>query len=407
VVVDNRPGAGGNIGLTVVAKAPADGYTLGVGAAGALSANVSLYPQMPFDPVKDFKPVTHAGGHSLCHRGQPVGGRQTQRELIALAKAQPGKLSMAHGGNGTAMHLSSQLFAQMADIKFSEVPYKGSGPAALDVLGGQVPLAVVDLPSALQHIKAGKLIAYAVTSPQRLPQLPDVPTVAEAGLAGYDSTGWFGVVAPAGTPQAVVARLNAEITAALNDDTIKATLRAQGVEPAPTHARGLRGLHPQRNREVGAGHPHGQHQTRMTPHCMASTPTSDVLIAGAGPVGLTLAMDLASAATLHGGRAAPLRRAAQREVQPRQRAQHGDLPAPGRGAQTARAGLPADYPNDVVFRTSVTGTSSRASPSPAGATATPTPRAPTAGGPRPSRRTASTRSTSNPCCCATPPRCRA
>jgi tripartite-type tricarboxylate transporter receptor subunit TctC len=131
------------------------------------------------------------------------------------------------------MHLSAALFSQMADIKLVEIPYKGSGPAALDVLGGQVPLAVVDLPAALQHIKAGKLIAYAVTSPQRLPTLPDVPTASEAGLAGYDSTGWFGVVAPAGTPAAVVARLNAEITAALNDPQIQASMRNLGVEPAP------------------------------------------------------------------------------------------------------------------------------------------------------------------------------
>jgi tripartite-type tricarboxylate transporter receptor subunit TctC len=122
----------------------------------------------------------------------------------------------------------------MADIKIVEVPYKGSGPAALDVLAGNVPLAMVDLPSSLQQIKAGKLVAYAVTSPQRLPQLPEVPTLSEAGLSGYDSTGWFGVVAPAGTPDAVVAKLNAEITAALNDEQVKAKMRNLGVEPAPT-----------------------------------------------------------------------------------------------------------------------------------------------------------------------------
>jgi tripartite-type tricarboxylate transporter receptor subunit TctC len=166
--------------------------------------------------------------------GNPSVPAKTQKELIALAKAEPGKLSIAHGGNGTAMHLSAALFSQMADVKLVEVPYKGSGPAALDVLAGNVPLAVVDLPSALQHIKAGKLTAFAVTSPQRLPQLPDVPTVSEAGLAGYDSTGWFGVVAPAGTPTAIVNRLNAEITAALNDEQIKASMRNLGVEPAPT-----------------------------------------------------------------------------------------------------------------------------------------------------------------------------
>jgi tripartite-type tricarboxylate transporter receptor subunit TctC len=234
VVVDNRPGAGGNIGLAIVAKAPPDGYTLGVGAAGALAANSSLYAQMPFDPMKDFKPVSMLAAIPFVIIGNPTVPAKSQKELIALAKAQPGKLSIAHGGNGTAMHLSAALFSQMADVKLVEVPYKGSGPAALDVLAGNVPLAVVDLPSALQQIKAGKLIAYAVTSPQRLPQLPDVPTVSEAGLTGYDSTGWFGVVAPAGTPPAIVNRLNAEITAALNDEQVKTNMRNLGVEPAPS-----------------------------------------------------------------------------------------------------------------------------------------------------------------------------
>jgi tripartite-type tricarboxylate transporter receptor subunit TctC len=234
VVIDNRPGAGGNIGLTIVAKAAPDGYTLGVGAAGALSANSSLYAQMPFDPIKDFKPVSMLAAIPFVIVGNPSVAAKTQKELIALAHAQPGKLSIAHGGNGTAMHLSAALFNQMADAKMVEVPYKGSGPAALDVLAGNVPLAVVDLPSSLQQIKAGKLVAFAVTSPQRLPQLPDVPTVAEAGLAGYDSTGWFGVVAPAGTPDAIVQKLNAEIVAALNDEQVKAAMRNLGVEPAPT-----------------------------------------------------------------------------------------------------------------------------------------------------------------------------
>jgi tripartite-type tricarboxylate transporter receptor subunit TctC len=236
VVVDNRPGAGGNIGLTAVARAPGDGYMLGVGAAGGLSANVSLYAQMPFDPIKDFKPVTMLAAIPFVLIGHPSLAAKTQRELITLAKASPGKLSIGHGGNGTAMHLSAQLFGQMSGAKFVEIPYRGSGPAALDVLGGQLPLAIVDLPSALQHIKAGKLIAYAVTSPQRLPMLPDVPTVSEAGLTGYDSTGWFGLVAPAATPAPVIARLNAEITAALNDPDLKTSMRNLGVEPAPGSA---------------------------------------------------------------------------------------------------------------------------------------------------------------------------
>jgi tripartite-type tricarboxylate transporter receptor subunit TctC len=234
VVVDNRPGAGGNIGLNLVAKAPADGYTLGIGAAGGLSANASLYAQMPFDPAKDLKPVSMVAAIPFVLIGHPGLPAKNFNELVAYAKSNPGKLSIAHGGNGTAMHLSTALLNQMSDMKLVESPYKGSGPAAMDVLTGQVPLAIVDLPASLQQIKAGKLTAYAVTSMQRLSSLPDVPTLSESGLSGYDSTGWFGMVAPAGTPSAVVARMNAEMTAALNDEAIKTSMRNLGVEPAPS-----------------------------------------------------------------------------------------------------------------------------------------------------------------------------
>ena len=234
IVIDNKPGAGGNIGLSLVAKAAADGHTLGVGAAGGLTANPSLYPQMPYDALRDFQPITLLAAIPFVIVGSPNLPAKTLSQLITLAKSQPGKLSVAHGGNGTAMHLSTALLVQMAGVNLTEVPYKGSGPAALDALSGNVPLAMVDLPAALQHIKAGKLTAFAVTSAQRLSQLPEVPTVSEAGLDGYESTGWFGVVAPAGTPDAVVQKLNAEITAALNDEQIKANMRNLGVEPAPT-----------------------------------------------------------------------------------------------------------------------------------------------------------------------------
>ncbi len=234
VVVDNRPGAGGNIGLTVVAKAAPDGYTVGVGAAGGLAANLSLYPQMPFDPVKDFKPVSMLAGIPFVLVAHPSLSAKNLRELIAQAKKSPGKFSIGHGGNGTAMHLSSQLFKQMAGIHLVDIAYRGSGPAAVDTLSGQIPLAIVDLTAALQHIKAGKLIGLAVTSAQRLPMLPDVPTMAEAGLPDYESTGWFGVVAPAGTSAAIVSRLNTEIVAALNDPEIRNTMRAMGVEPSPS-----------------------------------------------------------------------------------------------------------------------------------------------------------------------------
>jgi len=234
LVIENRPGAGGNIGLTAVAKAEADGYTVGLGAAGALSANVSLYPQMPFDPVKDLKPVSLVAAIPFVIVGHPSVGVRTQAELIALAKRDPSKLTIGHGGNGTAMHLTASLFDQMAGVKIVQAAYRGSGPAAMDALAGQIPLAVTDLPAAIQHIRAGKLMAFSVTGSRRVPALPDVPTVAEAGLAGYESVGWFGIVAPAATPDAIVNKLNAAIVEALNDPAIQTNIRAIGVEPAPS-----------------------------------------------------------------------------------------------------------------------------------------------------------------------------
>jgi tripartite-type tricarboxylate transporter receptor subunit TctC len=234
LVIENRPGAGGNIGLTAVAKAEGDGYTVGLGAAGALSANVSLYPHMPFDPVKDLKPVSLVAAIPFVIVGHPSVGVRTQAELIELAKRDPSKLTIGHGGNGTAMHLTASLFDQMAGVKIVQAAYRGSGPAALDALAGQIPLAVTDLPAALPHIRAGKLIAFSVTSDKRVPALPDVPTVAEAGLPGYDSVGWFGIVAPAATSAAIVNKLNAAIVEALNDPAIQTAMRGIGVEPAPS-----------------------------------------------------------------------------------------------------------------------------------------------------------------------------
>ena len=239
LVIDNRPGAGGNIGLSVVAKAAPDGYVLGVGAAGGLTANSSLYPQMPFEVTKDFQPITMLAAIPFVLVGHPSVPAENMQQLIAYAKSQPGKVSIGHGGNGTAMHLSTALFTQMADLKMIEVPYRGSGPAAMDTLSGQIQLSVTDLAAALPHIKAGKLKAFAVTSPKRLSNLPEVPTLSESGLTGYDSTGWFGLVAPAGTPAAIIQRLNTEFTAALNDELIKAQMRQNGMEPVATSMEGL------------------------------------------------------------------------------------------------------------------------------------------------------------------------
>ena len=239
LVLENRPGAGGNIGLSAVAKAAPDGYMLGVGAAGGLTANSSLYPQMPFDVAKDFAPITMLASIPFVLVGHPSVPADNMQQLIALAKSQPGKVSIGHGGNGTAMHLSTALFTQMADIKLIEVPYRGSGPAAMDTLSGQIQLSVTDLAAALPHIKAGKLKAFAVTSPKRLSNLPDVPTLSESGLTGYDSTGWFGLVAPTGTPPQIIQRLHAEFTAALNDESIKSQMRQNGMEPIATSIEGF------------------------------------------------------------------------------------------------------------------------------------------------------------------------
>jgi tripartite-type tricarboxylate transporter receptor subunit TctC len=234
VIVDNRPGAGGNIGLQALAKADADGYTLGVGAAGGLAANAALYPKMPFDAQKDFVPISLLAHIPFVLVVNPASSIKSVADLLAQARAEPGKVAIGHGGNGTAMHLSVQLLKLMAGVDMTEIAYKGSGPVALDVIGGQVPAGMLDLPSVLQQIRAGKVRALAVTGASRLADLPDVPTLAEAGVKGYESTGWFGVVAPAATPPAIVARLQAEMRVVLTDPGVAAAARTAGVELAPT-----------------------------------------------------------------------------------------------------------------------------------------------------------------------------
>lgn len=232
VVVDNRPGAGGNIGLNQVAKAAPDGYTLGLGAAGGLSANVSLYAQMPFDPVNDFRPISMVAFIPFILVGHPSMQADNLSGVLTMAKKSPGSLSIGHGGNGTGMHLSAALLAQMADIKWTEVGYKGTGPATSDALGGQIPLAVSDMPASLSLIQAKRLKPFAVTSAKRLPALPDVPTVNEAGVPGYESVGWFGLVAPAQTPPAVVEKMNLAVKTVLADPEVQASIRKLGVEPS-------------------------------------------------------------------------------------------------------------------------------------------------------------------------------
>ena len=230
VLVENRPGAGGNIGVDAVAKSAPDGHTIGLAAAGALSANISLYPSMPFHPEKDLAPVSMLAMipfFLVAHPAQPA----TLKQVIDAEKAKPGALAYGHGGQGSAMHLAGELLNMMAGLKLQPVPYKGSGPVSADVLGGQVPLGVVDVPSAIAHVKAGKIRALAVTTKRRITAAPEVPTFEEAGLPGYEAIGWFGVVAPAGTPAAVVDRLNREIAAAAAAPEIRERALAAGAEP--------------------------------------------------------------------------------------------------------------------------------------------------------------------------------
>jgi tripartite-type tricarboxylate transporter receptor subunit TctC len=230
VLVENRPGAGGMIGVDMVAKAPPDGYVIGLAAAGALSSNISLYPSMPFHPEKDLAPVTMLAMipfFLVAHPSQPA----TLKQLIEAAKAKPGVLAVGYGGNGSTMHLAGELLNMMASIKLQPVPYKGSGPVSTDVLGGQVPLGVVDVPSAIAHVRAGKMRALAVTTKRRITAAPEVPTFEEAGVPGYEAIGWFGTVVPAGTPATIINRLNMEITAALAVPEIRDRALAAGAEP--------------------------------------------------------------------------------------------------------------------------------------------------------------------------------
>jgi tripartite-type tricarboxylate transporter receptor subunit TctC len=234
VLVENRPGAGGNIGLDLVAKAAPDGYTMGLGAAGALAANVSLYAKMPYDPVKDFAPVSNVAFVPFFLIAHPSLQANNLQELVALANAKPGQLMLGYGGNGTAMHLSGELFKLMARVQLVNVPYKGSGPAAVDTVAGQLPLAMVDVASAIAQVKAGRLKALAVTSRTRVSAAPDVPTFAESGLPDYEATGWFGVVMPAGTPAEIVGRMNAELVTALKRQEIRERVLAAGAEASPS-----------------------------------------------------------------------------------------------------------------------------------------------------------------------------
>lgn len=231
VVVDNRAGAGGNIGASLAAKAPADGYTLFMGTVGTHAINASLYKKLPYDPVKDFAPLTRVAmvpNLLVANPGKPY---KSVRELVAYAKANPGRVNFASSGSGSSIHLSGELFNALAKVEMVHVPYKGSAPAVTDLVAGQVDVMFDNMPSAIQHVRSGRLRPLAVTTAKRSPDLPDVPTIAEAGVPGYEATSWFGLYAPAATPAPVLARLHAGLVKVLADAEVRKKMDDQGAEP--------------------------------------------------------------------------------------------------------------------------------------------------------------------------------
>lgn len=221
-IIDNRGGAGGNIGADAVAKAAPDGYTLVMGTVGTHAINASLYAKMPYDPQTDFEPVAFSASvPNLMVVNIKKVKAKTVQEFIAEAKAVPGGFTMASSGNGTSIHLSGELFKQQTGVDMPHVPYRGSGPAINDMVGGQVDVMFDNLPSSIEQAKAGTIRPIAVTSPKRSPALPDVPTVAESGLPGFEAESWFALFAPKGTPQAVVDKINAEVKKALDQPDTK------------------------------------------------------------------------------------------------------------------------------------------------------------------------------------------
>jgi tripartite-type tricarboxylate transporter receptor subunit TctC len=233
VVVENRPGAGGNIGTAYVAKAAPDGYTIMMGTIGTQSINPGLYKKMPYDAAKDFVPITRAAmvpNLLVVNKDAPF---NTLPEMMAYERANPGKLTYGSSGNGTTLHLSGELFNLMAGSKITHIPYKGSTPAVADLMGGQISMIFDNMPSVIQQVKSGRLKALAVTSAQRNPQLPEIPTIQEMGVAGYEVWSWFGLLAPAATPKPIVDKLNTSIVDIMKQPDVQAKIIELGAVPVP------------------------------------------------------------------------------------------------------------------------------------------------------------------------------
>ena len=231
VIVDNRPGANAIIGTDLAAKATPDGYTLLLGVASSHAINPNVYAKLPYDAIRDFAPVTELGYTPLIVVVNPSLPATSIKELIALAKAKPGQLNFASAGNGNITHLAVELFKHMTGVSMVHVPYKGSAPAITDLIAGQISLYFDTMPSSLPYVRSNRLRALAVTSAKRSRGAPGIPTVAEAGVPGFETTNWFGVFGPAGTPKAIANRLNTVLVNALNQPDVQERLANQGLEP--------------------------------------------------------------------------------------------------------------------------------------------------------------------------------